>query len=287
VLVGLGPLALATFLVPAYVRRHGWGRREWFLVSWVVPPVLVYTLVHFGQAGYVLTFLPALVIYLSRVLLASFPGGVALAGHPRVRAAVAAAVVVAVVLVNGSFFVSARPLPRDFDTPKPAWRQMAEDEAFDWIWSCTAAALREHEEVVRTFVDAIRGLYEPDETVVLTELGNPRSYPWLRHAMFYLPEYTIFEIRVGDVTPGYYAPRLASAMTPLRDSVIRVPAAARRLVWFVDYWSPTSARPPDLVEIEVPFGRYLYVLPLGSGVVEYAGYTFVQDEPSRRARAER
>ena len=50
--------------LPWYVRHHGWGRREWFLVLWTVPPVLVYTLVHFGQAGYVLTFLPALVILL-------------------------------------------------------------------------------------------------------------------------------------------------------------------------------------------------------------------------------
>ena len=64
VLVALGPLAVAALLIPWYVRHHGWGRREWFLILWTVPPVLVYTLVHFGQAGYVLTFLPALVILL-------------------------------------------------------------------------------------------------------------------------------------------------------------------------------------------------------------------------------
>ena len=69
-LVALGPLALAALLVPWYVRRHGWSTREWFLHrAGRVPPVLVYTLVHFGQAGYALTFLPALVILLSHVLL--------------------------------------------------------------------------------------------------------------------------------------------------------------------------------------------------------------------------
>ena len=56
-----------------YARRHGWGAREWFLLAWTVPPVLVYTLVHFGQAGYVLTFLPALVILLARVLWRRWP----------------------------------------------------------------------------------------------------------------------------------------------------------------------------------------------------------------------
>ena len=58
VLVALGPLAAASLLTVWYVRRWGWTSREWFLLAWTVPPVLVYTLVHFGQAGYVLTFLP-------------------------------------------------------------------------------------------------------------------------------------------------------------------------------------------------------------------------------------
>ncbi len=48
---------------------------------------------------------------------------------------------------------------------------------------------------MRTFVATIRGLFPPEETAIITELGNPRSYPWLRHAMFYLPEYPIYELR--------------------------------------------------------------------------------------------
>ncbi|MEK7371603.1 MAG: glycosyltransferase family 39 protein, partial [candidate division NC10 bacterium] len=68
VAVGLGPLGLAVLALPYYARRRGWGRQEWFLLAWVAPPAAFYTLVHFGQAGYVLTFLPALVVLLSRVL---------------------------------------------------------------------------------------------------------------------------------------------------------------------------------------------------------------------------
>src|SRR5687767_5748092 len=82
VVVGLGPLVLAAFLLPWYVRRYRWSRRESFLIGWTVPPLLVYTLVHFGQAGYVLTFLPALVILLSRVLLAALSSAPLLARHP-------------------------------------------------------------------------------------------------------------------------------------------------------------------------------------------------------------
>ena len=275
VIVALGPLTLAAALLPWYARRHGWGRREWLAVSWITPAVLVYTLVHFGQAGYVLTFLPAVVVLLSRVLVAALAA--APARYAWMRAVATGAVVVATVLVNGAFFVNARPLPRDFDAAKPAWRRAAEDEAFDWIFSRTAAALREHEDVVRTFVDAIRGLYPAEETVVITELGNSRSYPWLRHAMFYLPEYSIFELRVGDQTPGYYAPQLSSEMAPLPDSDVRLPARTRRLVWFVDHWSPSVARPEGLLEVELPYGRFLYVLPVDRRPIDYAGYTLVRD----------
>ena len=137
-------------------------------------------------------------------------------------------------LVNGAFLRDARPLS-GIRRGEAGWRRAAEDEAFDWIFSRTAAALRQHEDVVRTFVDAIRGLHPAEETVVITELGNSRSYPWLRHAMFYLPEYSIFELRVGDQTPGYYAPQLSSEMAPLPDSDVRLPARTRRIVWFVDH----------------------------------------------------
>jgi dolichyl-phosphate-mannose-protein mannosyltransferase len=256
VIVGLGPLTLAAALLPWYVRRHGWGRREWLAVSWITPAVLV--------------------VLLSRVLVAALAAA-APVRYAWMRAVATGAVVVAVVLVNGAFFVNARPLPRDFDTVKSAWWRAAEDEAYDWIFSRTAAALRQHEDVVRTFVDAIRGLYPAEDTVVITELGNSRSYPWLRHAMFYLPEYSMFELRVCDQTPGYYAPQLSSEMVPQPDSDVRLPARTRRLVWFVDHWSPSVARPEGLQEVELPYGRFLYVLPVDRRPIDYAGYTLVRD----------
>ncbi len=277
VVVGLGPLALVAVALPAYVRRRGLGRREWFLVAWTVPPVLVYVLVHFGQAGYVLTFLPALVILLTRVLLVTVCGEW-LAGRARVVAPALA--VLLIVLINGSFFVNAKPMLRE---GTPGWQRRVTEEANAWIWSRTAAALQEHEGTVRTFVDAIRGLYQSDETAIITEVGNPRSYAWLRHAMFYLPEYPIYQLQVGDEPLSVYAPRLATSILASPGSRIRVPAGVKRLVWFVDRWGG-APQPPGLVEIELPYGRYLYALRVGREPVHYAGYTFV---PDRRTRAVR
>jgi len=274
-LVALGPLCLAALALPLYVRRAGWRRPEWFLLGWIVPPVLFYMLVHFGQAGYVLTFLPAMVIGLSRVLTWSVAAGSERLRRPTWRRALTAAALLPLVLINTGFFVSARPRPRDFDHrdgDKWVWR--VRDEFNDWIMSRTAAALREHEAVIRTYVEFIRAMYEPSDTVLLTELGNPRSYPWLRHAMFYMPEYPIYQVQVGAMPLGFYAPQSAATMILTPGSHITLPAGARQLVWFVDHWDPAIAAPPGLRVVELPYGRFLYVLPLTRSPVYYAGYTF-------------
>jgi hypothetical protein len=170
-----------------------------------------------------------------------------------------------IVLANGAFFVSARPLPADFDhaQARVAAAGRARGVRLDLQpHGRRAARARGRGGDVR---GAIRGLYAPEDTVVITELGNARSYPWLRHAMFYLPEYAIYELRVGDVAPGYYAPAAGLAMTPQPDSDVGCPPRTR-LVWFVDSLEPGHRAPRGLVEIELPTAAILYVLPLGKTV---------------------
>ena len=279
VIVGLGPLTLAVFALPLYIRRAGWGRGDWFLVAWIVPPAAFYTLVHFGQAGYVLTFLPALVILLSRVLVEVVAAGSERLRRPNWRWGLTAAALVPLCLLSTAFFVSARPVPREFNhRTGGSWMWRAKDEAHDWIMSRTAAALREHEAVIRTYVETIRAVYDPSDTALLTEVGNPRSYPWLRHAMFYMPEYAIYQVQLGDFPLGFYAPQSAATMILTPGSTITVPRRIHQLVWFVDHWDPAVPRPRGLQEIQLPYGRFLYVLPIGRGRVEHAGYTFVRDK---------
>jgi hypothetical protein len=277
VIVGLGPLALAALALPLYARRRGWRREEWFLLAWIAPPAAFYTLIHFGQAGYVLTFLPALVLLLSRALADTVTAGTDRLRRPNWRWALTTAVIVPMLLVNTSFFVSARPTPREFENRSGgAWRWRVRDEFHDWIMSRTVAALREHEAVIRTYVDTIRAVYEPSDTVLVTEIGNPRSYPWLRHAMFYLPEYPMYLLQVGDLPRGFYAPQSAVTMILTPGDSIILPRTVKRLVWFVDHWDPALPRPEGLLEVQLPYGRYLYVLPLGRRPAEHAGYTFTR-----------
>jgi hypothetical protein len=166
-------------------------------------------------------------------------------------------------------------VPREFDNRAgDGWVWRARDEAHDWILSRTAAALREHEAVIRAYVQTIRAVYDPEDTALLTELGNPRSYPWLRHAMYYLPEYPVYQLATGERPRGFYASQSAATMILTPGSSITLPRRVKHLVWFVDHWDPALPRPLGLKEIELPYGRFLYVLPVGKAAVEHAGYSF-------------
>jgi hypothetical protein len=274
--------------LPFFWRRNGWGRPEQFLLIWTLPAFLFYALVHFGQAGYVLTYLPALVILLSRVLIVSIETITRNVVWPVARWSVMGAVIGVLVLMNGAFFVSAKPSPRAFrsahsDSRIDHWVNQVRADYHDWIESRTAAALREHEAVIRTYVETIRALYDPRDTVLITEVGNPRSYNWLRHAMFYLSEYPIYQLRVGALPLNYYAPQSAVTMIPTESSAIVVRPKTKQLVWFVDSFNPLTNQPRGLQEISLPYGRSLYVLRIGPKPVTYAGYTFFRDKPLRRA----
>ena len=266
-----------------YARRRGWGRSEWFLVGWMVPAVAFYTLVHFGQAGYVLLFLPALVILLSRALVELVSAGSESLRIPHWRRALTVAALVPLMVVNTGFFVSARPERRDFERRGgeswfEAWRWKARDELHDWVMSRTVAALREHEAVIRTYVESIRGLYDPADTALLTEIGNPRSYP-------VAPPRDVLHAGVRDLParPGR-PPRLLRA--PVRGDHALHPAPrgdraephqATRLVR--GPLGPDVRAPRRAARDRAPLRPVPLRAAASRGAVEHAGYAFVREHP--------
>jgi hypothetical protein len=92
--------------------------------------------------------------------------------------------------------------------------------------------------------------------------------------MFYMPEYPIYQVQICAMPLGFYAPQSAVTMILTPGARITLPGAIRQLVWFVDHWDPATRPPDGLREVQLPYGRYLYVLPLTRRPAEYAGYTF-------------
>jgi hypothetical protein len=120
--------------------------------------------------------------------------------------------------------------------------------------------------------------------VLVTELGNPRSYPWFRHVAYYLPEYAAYHLRLGEPYPGYLASRELSTMAAVAERRVPLPATTRRLVWVVDEWHPEFPRPAALVVRPLSHGRALYVLRVRRVAVDHAGYRLVPVAPVARLR---
>ena len=177
-----------------------------FFALWTLPALAVYAVVHLGQPGYLLTVLPACYLVVGRTLVALWQRLQEVRVPAAWRGALAGLALAGALGAHVAFFTAAGPV----DAPSPAadasWRARATSELRALyrfrLWSHTAAGLREQEAVIGDYVAAVRRQFDPRDTVLVTELGNPRSYPWFRHVMYYLPEYTTYHLRLGEAAPG-------------------------------------------------------------------------------------
>jgi Dolichyl-phosphate-mannose-protein mannosyltransferase len=175
-----------------------------------------------------------------------------------------------------AFFTLAGPVDVPFPPPMAPWRGGLEARARAFyqfaLWTETAPGLREREAVIDAYVEAIRAGFDPSDTVLVTEIGNGRSYPWFRHVMYYLPAFRVYHLWLGGDSPGYLTAPGTGPPIAVEESQVSLPASTRWLVWVVDYWNPEAPRPPGLVARPLAYGRWLYVLPVGRRPVQYAGY---------------
>jgi hypothetical protein len=165
--------------------------------------------------------------------------------------------------------VPERPEP---NRPLAAWSASLRAFYRFVLWAHTADGLREHQLVLRSYVEALRRGFDPADTVVVTELGNPRSYPWFRHAAYYLPEFSTIHLRLDGFSPGYLASTCLSSMAARAGPDVPLPPGTRRLVWMVDAWASRLPQPAGLERRALPYGRWLYVLAIDERGVEHGGY---------------
>jgi len=280
VVLGLGLLVPVVFWAAARAVRSGFRSREWYLLAWSLPALVVYLWLHFGQYGYLLAILPALYILIAPVLA----GALAAPRIGRSGRVVAAAVLAGIALVHVAFVTdagSARVPEVASDAP---WlqRQLADLMArYRYrLWPHTVRGLREGEAVIAGYTDEIRRHFAPADTVIVVELGNSRSYPWFRHATYYLREFRTCHLRLPPWTPGYLDSVQLTSMAARPDDRILLGPGVRHLVWLVDFWNPRIPRPPGLREVPLAHGRWLYVLDLDGRPVDHGGYHFVRSARS-------
>jgi hypothetical protein len=286
--VGLFLPALAWALWRARGALRAGSARAVFFALWMGPPLLVYGLVHLGQHGYLLTILPACYLLVGRALVELGRRGRGAVPRLGLRRALASVAILAALGGHAAFVAFARPVDVPLPPASASWRQRVEAELRALyrfrLWSHTAAGLREQQAVIGGYVEAIRRQFDPRDTVLVTELGNPRSYPWFRHVTYYLPEYAVYHLRVGERRPGYLTSRGLVTMAAVAERRVPLPVATRRLVWVVDEWHPGLPRPAALEARAVSHGRSLYVLRVRRRAVDHAGYHLVPVTSVARVR---
>jgi Protein of unknown function (DUF2723) len=278
--LGLGLLLPVLVWAAARAVRSGFGPREWFLLAWLVPPLVVYVWFHFGQYGYLLAVLPALYVFTAPALAAALTTG-------RTRHSVrivARAALVGIAIAHVGFVIGAGAVRVPDVAADASWldRRRADllAEYRYRLWSHTVGGLREAEAVIAAYIDAIGLQFAPAETVIVTELGNARSYPWFRHAFYYLRRFRSCHLRLPPWSHGYLDSARLTSMAARPDDRIVLGPGVRHLVWMVDFWNPRIARPPGLRELPLTHGRWLYVLDVDARPLDYAGYHFVRSPGS-------
>lgn len=226
--------------------RQRVGSAPALLALAAVPPFLFVSLLHFGKAGYVLSFLPAL------VLLLLWPA--ARLPH-RVRLAVSVGVV-AVCLVQGQRFVQGDPglLPDRLTEQGPWFTQ----SRFGAPYRLTTAAMADVVEDTDRY-RALGQVFDPGgDVLVYVYLNGGHRF---RHAMLTLPQFRVHQIQQGF---HEYSGR-NRRWRKERDHQIEL-APGARAVLVVD---EPRAEVLDLVArgigrvVQLPTGPTVYVVPAG------------------------
>jgi Protein of unknown function (DUF2723) len=279
-LVGVGVFlpVLVWGLRPTPARRLHGGDQAAFLALWALPALAIYALVHLGQHGYLLMVLPACYLLVGQSLMEIWSRGLG-RGAPAARRFAMAGALVVLLGAHVAFFTAAGPVDVPILASDAPWHARVFSELRTLyrfrLWSHTAAGLREQEAVITAYVAAVRRRFDPRDTVLVTELGNPRSYPWFRHVTYYLPEYTAYHLRLGEARPGYLDSRELASMEAVAERRVPLARTTHRLLWVVDEWHPRLPRPAGLETLPLSYGRSLYVLRIGRHAVDHAAYSLV------------
>jgi hypothetical protein len=277
--IGLGaflPVLLWGLLQRAGRRTRLGGPRAIFFGVWTVPALVLYAGVHLGQHGYLLALLPAGYLLVGQTLADLLARVRAALPRPWAGGVLAGLAVAGLLGANAALFLAAPAVDVPFPGAGAPWRVRADAglrAVYRFrLWPHTAPGLRESQAVIRTYVEAVRARFDPSETVLVTELGNPRSYPWFRHATYYLPEFPAYHLRLGAFSPGYLRSWRLDSMAAIEARDVPLPAGTRRIVWVVDHWHPDVPKPAGLEAQALPHGRWLYVLQVGPRALHHAGY---------------
>lgn len=225
-------------------------------VLWFAPSFFVYSFIHLGQAGYLMTIAPALIL-LSGFFLLIIPWR----GFG----------ILCVVLQCGVFLV---PLAYpDLSS------QMGKNNY--WLGYFNVRKLQNHDKELSGIIDAIRA-YIPKDTILVTEKGfryrsgeswvrNTTEY--FREVEYYLPEYHLYEIFWKS--EKYFHVQNKSSLNLVSSKTIFVPPSTERIIIITDNIDRGEFLNNTIIRQVLGGGNTLFILPFGENrAVSYGTMTF-------------
>ena len=239
--------------IPGHFRQWLRSRKFWFLVLWIAPALVFYSIIHMGQQGLVFVFFPALVIISAEGLYRLF--------QSRPTALRTATTLIA--LFGAAVFIIAPTYPLGANSFK----------------LLTFSTLREHDQLLENQIAVVKDNFKPANTLLLA--GNWRFF------QFYLPDYKFTRFTLGakfEVDEGQ-AKGADFVNHPVSAADVGLLAGADWQIALVDQELDSFATDPKaLKEVSLPNGYTMDYLPMKANVLYITdGKTFTNSEQAASA----
>lgn len=247
-----------------------------FLLTWILPPVLFFTIIYFHQPGYILIFLPAIFIA-GGVLVVST------AEQLRNRSLRSYAVGIQLVVIMGiqtSLFF-AKPLPNyDGAVGKPleekSWAEAGIAMTHTAFFRHTYGNITRTNMATSAFVQGIRSLrYDPNSVALLVFNRSPWAYGL---ALYYLPEfkgYFVADYRSGFEKLRHWHHHELNDETP--GTLVRLNPSTQRVIIICSDDSPSALnlmKTHEMRKIQVQNGYSFFVIDEQPISIECQGLLF-------------
>lgn len=248
------------------------------VAAWALPPFFFFSLIHYGQIGYTLAFLPAAYFLIGPLLVEM---------HRRGTAARTAAVLSLTILtaLQASVFAVLTPRPLDPGVaPTGRVEEMLRSLAAvsPMLFSINAGVLRDYDRRMRRCVELTRS-YPPEETMVLAgENAAPDRY----RREWRLPVGELFR-SLGAALPEYHVVYVPAAgpfprralitqewRSRYRDGALTLPSSMRRVVFAIDAVPPDCSVEGLRLEVKSTNGLDSLVGEIEGRSFKYCGVVF-------------
>lgn len=244
-----------------------------FVILWIAPSILMYTLGHLGQIGYLLTLIPPLIVIL-----------VWLTARTKAYSLLAVFLIIGIILGATTFIFG------DFSQPilDKVNCKLKDSTAVQsigyWNDRFSAPKIEEQDRYAGEVIDYVEENFNPEEAVIVTRWGRtsesvadergemkfePLSF---RLASYYLSKFKVYQIR-SDFKPAYLQTQNHEPIKPAEESFdIDLDPNVKNVVFIDNGIDPSTELQYSFEMIELDDGRPIYVT--GAIPVKYLGYTF-------------